>query len=87
MIETPVRKYQKHKATAKIRGIDFQLTFDEWFNIWQQSGKFNLRGRGSGTYVMSRVNDTGSYAIGNVFIQPNIQNIIPISKSINKLLQ
>ena len=73
---TDLRKYQTHKSTAKIRGVDFNLTFAEWMAIWQQSGNFHLRGRGTGTYVMSRYNDTGPYAIGNVFIQPNIQNII-----------
>jgi hypothetical protein len=75
MIETPVRKYQKHRSVAKVRQIDFQLTFDEWLSIWQQSGKWHLRGRGTGTYVMSRVNDAGPYAVGNVFIQSNAQNI------------
>lgn len=73
---TDIRKYQKHKSTAKHRGVDFNLTFDEWWNIWQQSGKWHQRGRGAGTYVMSRINDVGPYAIGNVFIQPNAQNIV-----------
>lgn len=73
---TDIRKYQKHKSTAKHRGIDFNLSFDEWLDIWQQSGKYHLRGRGAGTYVMSRINDAGPYAIGNVFINSNAQNVI-----------
>lgn len=75
-MKTDLRKYQIHKSTAKARGIDFNLTFDEWYGIWQHSGKFHLRGRGIGTYVMSRYNDVGPYSTNNVFIQPNIQNII-----------
>jgi hypothetical protein len=70
------RKYSKHKSSAKIRGIDFKLTFEEWLDIWQTSGFYEKRGRGRGTYVMSRYNDTGAYEIGNVFIQSNAQNII-----------
>ena len=73
---TDIRKYQKHRAAAKTRGIDFLLTFEEWLDIWSKSGYYHLRGRGKGTYVMSRYNDTGAYTIGNVFIQSNAQNIV-----------
>jgi len=65
------QRYWEHKQNAKRRGIDFELTFDEWLNVWQQSGKWDLRGRGKGSYVMSRVNDIGAYKIGNVYI--NVQ--------------
>ena len=54
---------------AKNRDIDWQLTFDEWWNIWEQSGKYEQRGRGAGKYCMSRYNDTGPYAVNNVYIQ------------------
>jgi len=66
--------YTRQKCMAKYRGIDFHLSFDEWNDIWQASGKWNERGRGKGKYCMSRVNDTGAYAVGNVFIQLTTQN-------------
>ena len=59
---------------AKYRGIDFELTFDEWYDIWQQSGHWADRGRGHGKYCMSRVNDIGAYKVGNVFIQLSTKN-------------
>ena len=62
-------KYACHKSKAKSRGIEFNLTFEEWWDIWQQSGKWEQRGCRKGQYVMSRKNDVGPYAIGNVFIQ------------------
>jgi hypothetical protein len=68
---TPLRKYQIQRIHAKDRGISFELTFDEWMNIWEQSGKFELRGRGKGKYCMSRIGDTGPYALGNVYINLN----------------
>lgn len=72
---TPYRKWQSHKYRSLNRGIDFQLSFEEWWNIWDQSGKWDQRGRGSGCYVMCRVNDTGPYAIGNVYIDTQENNL------------
>ena len=59
---------------ARLRGIDFTLTFEQWWDIWQQSGKWNERGRKKDQYVMSRIGDTGPYELGNVFIQSNADN-------------
>ena len=67
--QTDRNKYSCQKSKAKHRGIEFTLTFDEWWDIWQQSGKYEQRGFRKGQYVMSRYNDTGPYAVGNVFIQ------------------
>lgn len=77
---TDIIKYRKQKSQAKARGIDWQLTFDEWFDIWQKSGFYHLRGKGKGSYVMSRYNDTGPYHINNIFIQSNSKNIIDAQK-------
>jgi hypothetical protein len=62
-------KYACHKGKAKHRGIEFKLTYEEWWDIWQQSGKWEERGAVTGKYVMSRYNDIGAYEMGNVFIQ------------------
>lgn len=51
-----------------------KLTFEEWLQIWVDSGHLHERGRKRGQYVMSRVNDLGSYEVGNVFIQTGKQN-------------
>lgn len=44
------------------------LTFEEWLNIWEESGKISLRGNRGGQYVMSRYHDKGDYEVGNVHI-------------------
>ena len=69
-------KYACHKSKAKAREIPFNLTYEEWFKSWQDSGHWHERGCRSGQYVMSRKNDTGAYEIGNVFIQLHKQNLI-----------
>ena len=65
----PCTIYARQKAMAKIRNIEWHLTFEEWWDIWEQSGKYEQRGRGAGKYCMSRKNDIGPYAVGNVYIQ------------------
>jgi hypothetical protein len=67
--KTIFKKYTDHKSKAKHRGIDFTLTFEEWWNIWEKSGKWEQRGMFKGSYVMSRNNDQGPYSIDNVKIQ------------------
>lgn len=67
-------KYLQIMRRAADRGIDFQMTFEEWMTIWLESGHWHQRGKGLGKYNMSRFNDTGPYAVGNVFIQRHEQN-------------
>lgn len=63
----PVRAFQQQRNTASLRGIEWKFLLWEWWQVWQQSGKWELRGRGQG-YCMARFNDTGPYAAGNVYI-------------------
>ena len=62
------------KRTAKCRGISFELSLRQWWDLWQESGKWDQRGRGKGKFCMARIRDTGPYAIGNVQIIPIEQN-------------
>jgi hypothetical protein len=67
-------KYRLHKATAALRGIDFLLTFKQWFEIWESSGHMHERGRRKGEYVMARKGDRGAYALGNIKIITQDEN-------------
>jgi hypothetical protein len=60
--------YKTHKAAAKQRNIPFLLTFEDWWDIWQQSGKWEHRGARRGEYCMARFGDIGAYARNNVKI-------------------
>jgi hypothetical protein len=68
-----MKDYRKHfyaqKSNARIRNIDWKLSYYEWVSIWQSSGKLEQRGKGNGKYVMSRIGDQGPYSVDNVFIQ------------------
>ncbi len=53
------------KRAAANRGIEWDMTFREWLQIWD--GLWDRRGRGHGL-VMCRRKDQGPYKVGNVFI-------------------
>lgn len=48
--------------------IKMKLTFEEWLQIWIDSGHIESRGRGPGKFCMGRKNDLGHYEVGNVEI-------------------
>ena len=74
------KKYHAHKSNTRNRvdkngnDILFKLTFDEWLQVWIDSGFWDKRGRTKDSYVMSRKNDLGHYELGNVFIQSVTNN-------------
>lgn len=72
---TPQHKYNCHKGNAKHRNIDFDISSDEWWKIWQDSGHWHERGKGMGKYVMSRPGDLGAYHKDNVAIITQSQNL------------
>lgn len=71
--ESPAAKFRMQLANANRRGIAWRLTFAEWWRIWQASGKWNERRRGSG-YCMSRYGDRGAYEVGNVCVTKAQEN-------------
>lgn len=70
---TPMGAFISQKSNANSRGIDWNLKFWDWWNIWQDSGKWEQRGRGRG-YMMCRFGDEGGYEIGNVYVATGIHN-------------
>ncbi len=70
---SPAQRYMSQRNNANKRGIGWELTFREWLAVWQESGHFHERGRGQG-YCMTRIGDTGPYAVGNVEIKTVGQN-------------
>jgi hypothetical protein len=60
------RKYLVHRTNAKMRGVEFKLTFEEWFCWWMDTGHYSERGREVGKYVMARKGDVGAYELGNI---------------------
>lgn len=73
--------YNSQRRGAKVRGVAFLLTFEEWWAIWTDSGKWEQRGRLKDQYVMARYGDQGPYAVGNVRIcltGDNVREALPM---------
>ena len=69
------KKYNMQKSNAKRRSIEFCITFKDWLDIWEASGKWHLRGRGADKFCMCRMGDAGAYSAENVFIGQGKQNV------------
>lgn len=55
--KTPLARFKQQRWRALARGIEWELTFDEWLSIWTASGHFAERGKRAGQYVMGRKGD------------------------------
>jgi uncharacterized protein (DUF433 family) len=71
--QTPLAAYRTQERNAKTRGIAWNFTMWQWWQVWQASGRWEQRGRGNG-YMMCRIGDQGAYEPGNVFIATGCEN-------------
>ena len=78
-------KFHCQRGSAKLRGIEWDLTYDKWLEIWVTSGHLNERGCGIGMYCMSRFGDQGPYSESNVFIQLWTKNTSDAHKGVPKI--
>lgn len=76
---SPVRAYAAQKNHAAARGIDWEFTFETWWEIWEPY--FHLRGPGRLDLCMARFGDVGPYAPSNVYLTTNSGNSIDRNRS------
>jgi len=64
---SPMAKFTDQRNSARKRGIGWEMTFADWWRVWQESGRWDERGPGTG-YCMARYGDDGPYSVDNVYI-------------------
>lgn len=69
----PTLAFARQRANAKKRGVSWDLTFYQWWLVWENY--YHLRGRGTNGVVMARKNDEGPYALGNIYLTTNLGNL------------
>lgn len=62
--DTPRAKYLSYRATAKCRGLEFTLTFEQFMEFWQKPCHYS--GRAIKTVGLDRVDNSVGYVYGNV---------------------
>lgn len=72
--QNPKGVYIRQRANARRRGIPWEFTFNTWWGVWKNSGKWEHRGMGKGKYCMARRGDLGPYSPENVRIITFSQN-------------
>lgn len=70
---TPRGFYRQHKQNAAKRGVEFTLTYEQWFELWEPY--LDKRGHCDGGYVMARAGDQGGYTWDNVSVVPHGVNV------------
>ncbi|HEN3551579.1 TPA: hypothetical protein U5E08_003949 [Yersinia enterocolitica] len=73
---TPFHLFKSQRSNARVRGVEWNLLFWDWWMIWKESGHWERRGRGIGHYCMCRKEDLGAYEKGNVYIDLSPNNSV-----------
>jgi len=76
------RQYSLQKSCCKTKDkrdaaglpVEMKMSFEQWLQVWIESGKYHLRGNRKGQFVMARKDDLGHYEVGNVDIIPTEEN-------------
>lgn len=63
----PTRIFTSFRNNVRRTGIRFELTFPQWWRLWQESGRWDERGRGFG-YWMARWDSDQPWRLDNIRI-------------------
>ena len=64
----PKKAYDDQLRHAASRSIKWDLSYEDWLEMWLVSGKWEQRGRKAGQFCMCRYGDVGSYSKKNCYI-------------------
>lgn len=66
------KRWLDQRATSKKRGVDFNLSFEEYCEFWGDN--FHKKGRRMTELCMGRYDDKGAYEVGNIYQCTNAEN-------------
>jgi len=75
-------RYNSQKQTAKQRKIEFNLSFEEWYNWWLDNGidRNYAQPFNKDTLCMCRYNDIGPYSLDNIYCDTLSSNMTTSNK-------
>lgn len=60
--------WRKQKNSCRLRGIAWELPFEDWWRLWQESGHWEQRGRSRDAYVLTRADYALPFSATNALI-------------------
>jgi hypothetical protein len=81
---SPRGQFSRQKANAVARGVNWELSFDDWWKVWEDSGKYPERGRLTGQYALVRKNPDASFNLNNIHIIRIGDVIKPLKNHVTK---
>ena len=57
--------WHKHRAQARFRGETYELTFEDFIQVWGSYTEFKCRGRTPDSLVLTRKIDSGAWSVTN----------------------
>jgi hypothetical protein len=66
--KTPMYRFRNSRRMKLRKGIGWELTFAQWWDYWQRSGKWDQYGNRSGKYALVRKDNKNVYKRGNVAV-------------------
>lgn len=67
--------WQKHRAQARYRKEDYELTWEDWQTIWANPVDFLNRGRKPEDLTLTRIDDDGCWQLDNVQIMTRLEQL------------
>lgn len=74
--------YLKHRAQARYRGEDYQLTWEDWESFWSDED-FLERGRSSSSLCIALIDPEGCWDLNNVEIKTRREQLQATRRRIN----
>lgn len=60
--------FSKQRCNAKLLGVQWNLSFEDWKEVWDLSGKWDKYGKGLDKFMMFRVDTTKPWELKNIKI-------------------
>lgn len=71
------KRFSRHRSQAKFRNIDFDFSFEEWYEWWLNHGvdkNVEVKWQGDKRLCMCRYGDKGGYEPSNVYCGTHAEN-------------
>lgn len=74
--QTPIGAFILQRTNVRRTNVKWTLSLRDWWAVWQASGLWSRRGRGSHAYCLVRIDPARGYERGNVAVDEFISGLL-----------